>query len=90
MVRIATAILLRFGVQSKDIDLVLEFLSTIGDIKPFLRLYQRMMSQRDAGWSDFEKNEEHHVAAVGYAILKSPLVKIKPEYNVVVRTLTSD
>ena len=44
------------------------------------------MSQRDADWSDFEKKEEHHVAAVSYSIFKSPLVKLIPEYGVVVRT----
>ena len=62
-------------------------LSSTGSIGPLLGLYQKMMSQRDAGWRDFEKNEEHHVASVSYAILKSPLVKLKPEYNAAVRTL---
>ena len=44
-----------------------------------------MMSQRDVGLSGFRKNEKYHVSAVGYAILKNPLVKLKSEPEVVVR-----
>ena len=47
--RIATAVLLRFGIESKDIDHILQSLLSTRNIRPLLRLYQTLMSQRDAG-----------------------------------------
>jgi hypothetical protein len=85
--RIATAILNRFGMKAKDIDHALDILSRTGEVAPVLMLYQKMMSKRDVGWGDFDKTEEHHVAAIGYSIFKSVLVKLQPEFTVTVRIL---
>ena len=57
------------------IDAALKEITTTGDISKLLQCYEILMSQHDVGFSDFNKNEEHHHDSIYYMLLKNPLLQ---------------
>ena len=58
-------------------------IASVGDIKPLLSCYQRLMIERDLGDGDLKKSEEIHRDSIYYALLKNPFLRqTKSEYEI--------
>ncbi|CAG8621832.1 11156_t:CDS:2, partial [Paraglomus occultum] len=73
--RFAMAVLDRYQLRVMDIEEGLRKIATTGDISQLLGCYERLMSQRDVDYSDFDKNEEHHRDSIYYTLLRNPLLQ---------------
>ncbi|KAG9295133.1 hypothetical protein G9A89_006114 [Geosiphon pyriformis] len=58
--RFVMAVLGRYQLRVTDIEEGLRKIATTGDVSQLLGCHERLMSQYDIGFSDFDKNEEHH------------------------------
>jgi len=80
--RFAMAVLEHYQLQKTEIDVALKEIATTGDISKLLWCYETLMSQRDIGFSDFDKNEEHHRDSIYYTLLRNPLLQGHVEFKV--------
>lgn len=86
--RIAGAVLAKYDLktdtlfQLKDrLDTALRRMHEAGDPVPSLGCYERLMTQRDVGFTDFEKGETNHRDLCFHVFQVLPIVIPEVEYN---------
>jgi len=80
--RFAMAVLSRYQLRVTDIEEGLRKIATTGDVSQLLGCYETLMSQRDVGYNDFDKAEEHHRDSIYYTLLRNPLLQGHVEFKV--------
>jgi hypothetical protein len=80
--RFAMAVLSRYQLRVTDIEGALSEIATTGDISKLLRCYEKLMVQRDVGFDDFDKTEEHHRDSIYYTLFRNPLLQGHVEFKV--------
>lgn len=80
--RFVKAVFERYHLRVEDIDSALQAIATSGNILPLLEFYQRLMSERDVGHSDFERTEDQHRDSLHIALFNYPILKKDLEFQI--------